>query len=202
MRRIAFDFDNTLVDCLPSDYAIYLATCNKLLLPSLSLNRYEQLRRAGSFNQILEETYVTNETVFRQVRNKFALNEEFCLKDKAILDIRLLLLVHDSDAFAIISSRDKKEILDKQIGMLGWRKHFQLYCVPRGTDDFVAEAKKGLLIEFNATHFVGDKLSDVRAAKNAGVVPVLVRTGFRHVPAEGAVVAKDVNAFLCSLELT
>ncbi len=196
MHRIAFDFDNTLVDCLPSDYAVYLATCSVLDLVGVDLDRYERLRRGGQFNQILRETHVENVHVFQKTRRELSLDENFCLNDVPILETQLLDLVCRNGPLVIISARDSKAILDKQIQLLGWEDYFEWYCVPRGTEEAVAEAKKIRLQEEGATHFVGDKLSDIRAAKAACAVPVLVKTGFWHVTDEGAMVMRDVNDFL------
>ncbi len=61
-----------------------------------------------------------------------------------------------------------------------------LYCPHRPEDHCdCRKPKPGLLNQFaqqtgqtpNETYFIGDKMSDVKAAENAGVRPILVKTG-------------------------
>jgi hypothetical protein len=64
------------------------------------------------------------------------------LNDVPILETPLLDLVCKNSPPVIISARDPKAILDKQIQLLGWEDYFEWYCVPRGTEEAAAEAKK------------------------------------------------------------
>lgn len=76
--------------------------------------------------------------------------------------------------------------LEKQLGDSGAALAGIFYC-PHTPEDgcdcrkpgtgLLARAERSLGVDLKGSHFVGDRLSDLRAARNYDCVPVLVRTG-------------------------
>jgi phosphoglycolate phosphatase-like HAD superfamily hydrolase len=198
MTRFAFDLDNTLIDCIYSDFEIYSQSCVAIGVKPLAYDVYSDLRRSGRMDLIMDELDLKKRSDFYSVRSLLSKNESIMFLDRAILDINVLRTLMQKSAFAIVSSRDSSDILEEQIDRLGWRDVFKCYCVPRASDAAVVDAKAACLSDFMADFYVGDKKTDLLAAQKAGVVPVLVKTGFWKVEPLGDWVFENVNEFLQS----
>lgn len=198
MKTIGFDFDNTLVDCIRSDYAVYTATCRAGGLTPLPLDFYAPLRRKGRYDEVLSGTGVVDREAFLVERNRIALDESLCHDDALILDVQLLDRLAEKFHLAIVSSRESEEGLRRQVRKLGLERYFTVNVVPRGEAALVARAKQAILTELDVAHFVGDKLSDLDATHGTAAEPVLVATGFQPVTTT-ARTFPDVNHFVRTL---
>jgi phosphoglycolate phosphatase-like HAD superfamily hydrolase len=199
MDKIAFDFDNTLVSCISSDYEVYRLTCIELALSCIEMSRYSLLRNAGKYADILSETHVTDRDGFKKTREKYGENELLNMNDAPILNYNLLTKIASKYDLYIISSRNSMRLLEAQVDKLGWSSFFNLRCVPRISEIQVIYDKKRILNEILPKYFVGDKSSDLAAASGASVTPILVETGFWRVDYPGIQSFKDVNYFLKKL---
>jgi D-glycero-D-manno-heptose 1,7-bisphosphate phosphatase len=90
--------------------------------------------------------------------------------------------------------------IQTELELIGGRIEAFFFC-PHGPDDGCTCRKPGpgllfaiqqrLGIDLSGTPFIGDRMSDVAAARSAGARPMLVRTGLEPLPADESVETFD-----------
>jgi len=153
--------------------------------------------RDGVLNEDLG-TYVTNPSMFRPIPGSLEAVALIRLKGHKIA----IITNQGGIEKGIMSDRDVNAVHDymfKLLGEAGCRSIDALYySVSSRKDDMYAKPNTGMFkrcekehpfIKFSKGFYVGDKISDLKAAFKIGARPVLVRTGY------GAETEKELNKF-------
>ena len=181
---ILFDWDGTLVESLKAIHAAHNVVLGHFGLPTLS---YEEARR--DLRQSAREKYVS---LFgaEKAPDAFNLYYETILKNH--LD-ELEMLPHAEDFLSFVRTKQipmgvvsnkRHMILEKEIAHLGWNNFFSA-IVGAGQAERDKPAADPILLATDALNldpsniwYVGDTDTDMKAANNAGCMPIFIEHGY------------------------
>lgn len=173
---LVIDFDGTIVDPAPRDYALYCHIMGRFGYQSLPFKEYWPLRRESTkLDLLLSKTgmnsYVSEYTCLRCILCE---NDEFIVHDRLFPGVEQALIDLDEHyGLILVSARFKRDTLFKQVKQLGIMTWFEDIIVTGG-DKFDVIKR----IE-NVEAVIGDTEHDIKPAKALGIKSIGLTTGIR-----------------------
>lgn len=182
-KRIALDLDGTLLDSrrrhrVVMDYVlseknIFLDTSDLLSYKADGKNNLSWLRHKGVDEEVASE--INNRWIDLIEQDDF-LDEDVLYPDT----IRILNSLSKDNMLILLTARNNREGVMKQVERLGIKQYFDEICVVE-TSKQTPLLKSKILSDKNINEFHGDTESDMEAALHAGCQFYATTRGFRSI---------------------
>ena len=176
---MALDLDNTISNCIYSDYFYYVKTCESLNHNPICFTQYEILRRNSGLNEILVESGINSFEKFIDARRLISKNELPLIFDPLLVRFELFKEASTVFKIVILTNRRSRRIVESQLDLNQiYLKGIKICNTFDLKEDEVIRKKSLLLKKYKPLLYIGDKKSDREAARNAEVEFRGVCTGF------------------------
>lgn len=180
---IAFDFDGTLLDSRNRHGIVLKDILNKFNI-DIDVSDLIEFKRNNKNNIDYLISKGVEENLAKKIQIQWIENiekEKYLALDTLYCEaIKLLEKYSKKNDLILITARNNKVGLQNQIDKFGLRKYFkEIYIV--NSDKDISINKAQILKNENVTKFIGDTLSDKKAADLAGIEFIYCENGFHLI---------------------